>query len=274
MNDSQIGFRPNLGTRQGVFTISSAIDKAKKKKIPLVLTFVDLSAAYDSVDRQALFRAMDAIGLGGKVQKIIGSLYNQDRIVFEVNGTKTAPLFLTQGVRQGCNLSPTLFNILLKQVADDLQSSLTGIELDGTILSILLYADDIVLISSSAKMATEAYKLLVTSCEKVGMKINVSKSQIIKKGDKGMEILQDIPLEQVIVYKYLGVLIEISRCQYMTKYSESRESKANTYVSSTISLARNSPCPALFAWRVWRLVALPGILYSCETVLIRQHASP
>ena len=36
-------------------------------------------------------------------------------------------------------------------------------------------------------------------------------------------------------------------------------------------MARNSPCPALFAWRVWRLVALPAILYGCETVLIRKR---
>ena len=168
----------------------------------MVLTFVDLSAAYDSVNRQALFRAMDAIGLGGKVQQVIGSLYQNDRIIFEVNNSSTKPLHLTQGVRQGCNLLPTLFNILLKQVADQLQDSLTGVELDGEVISILLYADDICLISSSAKMAKEAYHLLVKVCDQVGMKINQSKSQIVKKGDKGMDILQDIPHEQVIVYKY------------------------------------------------------------------------
>ena len=237
----------------------------------MVLTFVDLSAAYDSVNRQALFKAMNALGLGGKVQQVIGSLYQNDRIIFEVNNSTTKPLFLTQGVRQGCNLSPILFNILLKQVADQLQESLTGVELDGEVISILLYADDICLISSSAKMAKEAYGLLVKACDQVGMKVNQSKSQIVKKGDKGMAMLKDIPLEQVIVYKYLGVLVEIGRGQYMTRYSESRANKANTFVASTISLARNSPCPALFAWRVWRLVALPAILYGCETVLIRKR---
>ena len=271
LNQSQIGFRPNQGTRQGVFTIGTLIEKAKAKKIPMVLTFVDLSAAYDSVNRQALFKAMNALGLGGKVQQVIGSLYQNDRIIFEVNNSTTKPLFLTQGVRQGCNLSPILFNILLKQVADQLQESLTGVELDGEVISILLYADDICLISSSAKMAKEAYGLLVKACDQVGMKVNQSKSQIVKKGDKGMAMLKDIPLEQVIVYKYLGVLVEIGRGQYMTRYSESRANKANTFVASTISLARNSPCPALFAWRVWRLVALPAILYGCETVLIRKR---
>ena len=36
-------------------------------------------------------------------------------------------------------------------------------------------------------------------------------------------------------------------------------------------MARNSPCPALFAWRIWKFIALPGILYGCETVHIRKN---
>ena len=270
LDHSQIGFRPKYSTRAGVYTLSTVIEKAKKLKIPLVLTFVDLAAAYDSVSRPALFRALDNLGLGGRVQKLIKSLYTNDSIVFEVNSESTVPLFLTQGVRQGCNLSPTLFNILMKQVATDLQNSLTGILLDGRVLSIILYADDICLISADAKMAKEAFNLLEESCKKIGMKINVKKSQIVKRGDVGMQILSELPLKQVLFYKYLGVFIEISRCMYMSKYSATRLEKARLLSISTINLARNSPCPALFAWRVWTLTAIPAILYGCEAVLIRQ----
>ena len=161
LNDCQIGFRPKKSTRAGVFIVSTVIEKAKASKTPLVLTFVDLAAAYDSVSRKSLFEAMNDLGLGGKVQQLIGSLYTNDAICFEVNGNPTKPLYLTQGVRQGCNLSPTLFNILMCQVARKVQDSFSGIELDGKILSVILYADDICLISSKPEFAIEAYGILV-----------------------------------------------------------------------------------------------------------------
>ena len=270
LSDCQLGFRPKKSTRTGVYTLSMVIQKIKKEKIEGVLTFIDLKAAYDSVSRIELFNEMNAMGLGGRFQKLIGSLYHQDKIVFEVNGSLTKPLFLKQGVRQGCNLSPTLFNILMKRIADKMQATMSGIKLGGRTLTILLYADDICLISSSPEKAIKSYKLLAEACEKIGLKVNVKKSQIVKANHPGMIILKDLPLEQVFFYKYLGVQLAIARAMYMTEYSSSRLNKAKTYGISTISLARNSPCPALFAWRVWRLVALPAILYGAETVLIRK----
>ena len=69
------------------------IQKIKKEKIEGVLTFIDLKAAYDSVSRIELFNEMNAMGLGGRFQKLIGSLYHQDKIVFEVNGSLTKPLY-------------------------------------------------------------------------------------------------------------------------------------------------------------------------------------
>ena len=80
------------------------------------------------------------------------------------------------------------------QVARKVQDSFSGIELDGKILSVILYADDICLISSKPEFAIEAYGILVKACEEIGMKVNVKKLQIVKRGDVGMTILKDLPL--------------------------------------------------------------------------------
>ena len=66
-------------------------------------------------------------------------------------------------------------------------------------------------------------------CEKIGMKVNVKKSQIVKRGHVGMMVLKELPLEQVAFYKYLGVEVEISRCLYMSEYSANRAEKACMY---------------------------------------------
>ena len=271
LNECQLGFRPKKSTRTGVFTLSMVIQKIKKERLPGVLSFIDLKAAYDSISREKLFESMDRLGLGGRFQQLIGSLYRNDKIVFEVNGSATKPLYLKQGVRQGCNLSPTLFNILMKGVADKIQATGKGINLGGRILTILLYADDICIITVTPEDAKEVYKTLVKACEEIGLKVNLKKSQIVKANHPGMSILKELPLDQVTFYKYLGVQMAIARAKYMVEYSTTRLQKAKAYCTSTISLARNSPCPALFAWRIWKLIALPAILYGGEAVLIRKN---
>ena len=158
----------------------------------------------------------------------------------------------------------------MKKVADKIQELGTGIELDGETLTILIYADDICIISSSPERAKEAFAELEKLCQEIGMKVNVKKSEYIKNSDFGMEILNDYPLELVDYFKYLGVQMQISKAKYMSTNSKKRLEKARSYALSVINMARDSPCPALFAWRIWKYVALPAIFYGCESVLVRK----
>ena len=72
-----------------------------------------------------------------------------------------------------------------------------------------------------------------------------------------------------VTNRYLGVELNISKTLYMVEYSKGRAKKAKAYAISTINMARDSPCPSIFAWRLWVYVALPAIFYGAETVLIR-----
>ena len=84
LHQFQFGFRPMMSTRDAIFTLAVAVDKAKRlRKANPVLLFVDLHAAYDSVQRRRLFEALDDLGFGGKVQHLIESFYTRDKVFFE-----------------------------------------------------------------------------------------------------------------------------------------------------------------------------------------------
>ena len=158
----------------------------------------------------------------------------------------------------------------MKKIADEIQKLETGIELDDEILTILIYADDICIISCNPESAKEAFNLLEKLCNEIGMKVNIKKSEYIKNSDFGMEILNDYPLELVEYFKYLGVQLQINKAQYMSKNSKKRLEKARSYALSVINMARESPCPSMFARRIWQHVALPAIFYGSEAVLVRK----
>lgn len=80
-----------------------------------------------------------------KMFDAIVSLYSDVECSVRVNNMYTDSFAVQQGVKQGCNLSPTLFSIYINDLANDIKNSNLGIDIDNYIVGILLYADDIVL---------------------------------------------------------------------------------------------------------------------------------
>ena len=76
-------------------------------------------------------------------------MYSGDSVIADVNGLTTNRVFLQKGLKQGCNLSPLLFNLYVANIAHELENSIDGFPLTTIRISILLFADDIVLISES-----------------------------------------------------------------------------------------------------------------------------
>ncbi|KER29536.1 hypothetical protein T265_13343, partial [Opisthorchis viverrini] len=124
---------------------------AQRLTQPTVVVFLDLKAAFDSVDRQALWQCLWSKGVPHKFLTLIKGLYTNSRNGVKVYG-KLCPEFTTStGVRQGCPLSPFLFNFVIDTIMKDAlpASNACGVEvLPGPPLTDIEYADDIALLGS------------------------------------------------------------------------------------------------------------------------------
>ena len=114
------------------------------------------SRSFDSVERNRLLYKLAKIGVNGKMYNAISSLYSNPRSRVILNDYKTDYFDCPIGVKQGDNLSPTLFAIFINDLASEIKESNIGIDMnvDGGpqidyVLSILLYADDIVCLAET-----------------------------------------------------------------------------------------------------------------------------
>jgi hypothetical protein len=73
--------------------------------------FIDLRKAYDSVDRETLWNILELYGVRGKLLEAIKVLYKDTRAVVRVGDEESDKINLMRGVKQGCVLSPMIFNI-------------------------------------------------------------------------------------------------------------------------------------------------------------------
>ena len=76
-----------------------------------------------------------------------------------------------QGVKQGCNLSPLLFNLFLVDMIEDIHRRGLGIKINGETISIISYADDIIIIVKHIEHLGKVIKHLTNICSEINMSV-------------------------------------------------------------------------------------------------------
>jgi IS4 transposase len=110
---------------------------------------------------------------------IIKAIYSKPVANIKVNGEKLEAIPLKSGTRQGCPLSPYLFNIVLEVLARAIrqQKEIKGIQIGKEEVKISLFADDMIVYKSDPKNSTrEPLNLINSFGEVAGYKINSNKS--------------------------------------------------------------------------------------------------
>ena len=220
LSKSQIGFLPNHRTTDHIYTLHTLINKHvhQTKNGKIFACFIDFKKAFDSIWHEGLYYKILQSGVGGKVYDIIKSMYSENKCGVKIGDQRTEFFTPKRGVRQGCSLSPTLFNIYINELAVQLeQSAAPGLLLHDTEVKFLLYADDLVLLSPTEKGLQQNLALVEDFCQNWALTVNLKKTKIMifqKKArcqeNKFEFLLGNTALEHTLNYTYLGLTITAS----------------------------------------------------------------
>ena len=147
---NQLGFTKKAQTYDHILTMQTIASKYKKLKKPVYAIFVDFKKAFDSVCRQALFYKMAKLGITGKFYDLLRNMYSNSFAYVKLSGHISNKFRTLKGTEQGHPLSPDLFKIYLSDLSPLLDFSNCP-ELSKTIISHLLWADDLILLSLDPK---------------------------------------------------------------------------------------------------------------------------
>ena len=115
--EEQSGFRPNRSTTNMMFVINRLQELARKKRIPLYVCFIDLTKAYDAVDRTLLWTVLARFGVPQNMISAIRQFHDGMRVCVRLDDRVCSGWFAVEQVlRQGCVLAPLLFNIFFAAV--------------------------------------------------------------------------------------------------------------------------------------------------------------
>jgi retron-type reverse transcriptase len=127
---------------QGWFNICKSINviehiNRSKDKNHLIIS-IDAEKAFDMIQHHVVIKALRKLGIEGKYLNLVKAIYDKPTANIMLNGEKLKPFPLKSGMRQGCPLSPLLFNIVLEFLARAIrqQGEIKGIQKDKEIVKV------------------------------------------------------------------------------------------------------------------------------------------
>ena len=271
--EEQGGFRARRSCIDQVFILRQIAEKAIEKRRDVFLAFIDLEKAYDRVNREKLWEALRQAQVEEGLVRAVQSLYMECEAKVKV-GEKYSEWFkMDQGVRQGCTLSPWLFNVFLDIIVKEAREGfMEGVRLENENVDVLLFADDMVLIADNEESLQMNLKKLDEALIRWEMKMNWEKTEVMKVGkERGQCCVEvgDRRLESVEVVKYLGVMI--SGDGRMEEEVRSRIGKAarvigalNEPVWKRKELSRRTKL------KVYNAIVVPTLMYGSETWVLNK----
>ena len=218
IGEEQCGFRSGRGCVDQIFAVKQLSEKFVSKSKNLYVAYMDLEKAYDRIDRDAMWSVLRMYGVEGKLLRAIQSLYAESEACVRVCREEGEWFSVKVGLRQGCVMSPWLFNVFMDGVMREVREK-TG-EVGACLwderrncewkVEWFMFADDTLLVGDSEEKLDELVKEFGNVCNRRKLTVNVGKSKVMRIGKNREENelnvkLNDRRMEEVESYRYLGV---------------------------------------------------------------------
>ena len=204
-------------------------------------------------------------GIGGKLWRVIKNIYEEVLSCVRLGNETTDWFSVEIGLRQGCILSPSLFSIFIDGLAEEVKK-VGGATYQHLTLSLLLFAEDIVLMAEDARTLQRMLKVVHKYSVKFRFKFNQGKSNVMifgsKKTGKDKFFLGKDELKVVEEYKYLGLVVDkdFSWRLHLSKVIE----KASKRMRALCGMGIGQGISVRALMRGWEVLVRPLLEYGAE----------
>ena len=206
------------GTAENISILDSILWTARSTLREVHVVTVDVTKAFDCLSHDAIISILVARGFPAPFVNYLAAGYGDSTTRFKVGRDLSDPIQMGRGVRQGDPLSPLIFNLAMDEVMARVPSDV-GFLLPGCRVACLGFADDLVLVTSTAVGMRTSLSAVEVAVGGMGLALNASKcralSMIPDGKRKRMKVLEDpgfivglapiTPVSAVSSFRYLGV---------------------------------------------------------------------
>jgi hypothetical protein len=200
--------------------------------VKLCICFIDWQKAFDRVNWTKLMQILKETGIEWRERRLISNLYMAQSVKVRLNRGETRLVKTGREVRQGCCLSPILFNLYSECPTKEALEGFGDFKLGGQIINTVKYADDLVLLAKEEKVLQDIVDKITEIGKSNGMQMNVEKTNVTRISRKPFPVkimIDQKQLENVDSFKYFGsILTNDGRCTCEIKCRIAMDKAAST----------------------------------------------
>lgn len=273
MDERQRAFRKTNGCAENIALLDMVLTQHRKKTKKLFLAVIDMAKAFDSISINAIINILRAKGLPDAMVNYLRAIYDSSETVIDHAGWCSARIHPTCGVKQGDPLSPILFNLVIDAMLKQIPKEI-GAEMEGSIINVLAFADDLVLMASTEKGLQTLMDNTAEFLKNCGLEINQGKSSTI--AIKTIPKMKKIAIDPYCTFKIQGTTLRALKrtdeWEYLgVLFTSEGASKQNQIEILEKQLTSISKAPLKPQQRMWALrnVLIPGLTYKLVMSRVR-----
>jgi len=225
ISESQTGYVLGRSTFDSVRLVQDIIYLADRDRIPAILLTIDFQKAFDSIEWDFIYLALQKFNFGPIFIKWVRTLYNNISSCVCNNGKTSGYFTLRRGVRQGDPLSPYLFIIAVEILALVIKRNayIKGYSISTKEIKMTQYADDLTLILTDVESIRESFNVLKLFANYSGLQVNSDKSEgmLIGPWRNTLGIPNNIRLTNGPI-RLLGIYLTANPREYVTLNFQSK----------------------------------------------------
>ena len=236
-----------------------------KRRLKAVTSSIS-KKAFDRVWHAALWATMLKYNISANLVRTIEQLYDKATSAVQMNGSIEEWFRTTVGVRQGCLLSPTLFNIFLKRIMSDALEEHDGkVSIGGRNITNLRFADDIDALAEEEQELEALVESLDKTCTRYKMEISAEKTKLMTNKANGIQReikVKGQKLDTVTSFKYLGAVVsdDGSKPEVL-----SRIAQASAALTKLKPIWRDNNISLGSKVKLMRSLVISIFMYACES---------
>jgi hypothetical protein len=269
----QSGFTSGRSTMDAILALRLLAELHRAYNRPLYVAYIDIKAAFDSVDRSALWKVLQGVGLPPSLLQLICDLHTGTTARVCMLNELFAPFGTTSGVRQGCILAPDLFCSCFDWIME-LCSNSFGVSVGNVRFTDIDYADDAVLFAEGPDKWRAALNSFEAAAGSVGLHPNWLKTKIqnIGAGPTPDSVqMGNQTVDAVTKFTYLGS--DVDSDGYSTPEIHRRIGMANSIMGQLDSIWKQQRLSLQTRLRLYSSLVLSVLLYGSETWTLRKSDS-
>ena len=293
----QCGFCASHSTVDMIFSARQLQEKCKEQNLPLYQCFIDLSKAFDTVNRSTLWKILLKLGCPERFVGLICSLHNGMKARVSFNGTLSEEISINNGVKQGDISAPMLFNIYFAIVflvafyenSDSIciryrtSSSFFNVhrllsqrKVSSSLVRKLLYVDDCDIVAHSEDEFQCSMNHFVSACNSFGLKINLKKTDVMYDPAPGSPYIEPTifvegnKLDVVHSFVYLGSTL-FEGCSLDGEISFRIERASQSFSAFNKRVWSQHDIKLHMKITVYKVCVLSALLYTSETWTLYKH---